>query len=350
MMHGGDILGFEEKYLEKPLDFSVNLSPLGLSEAIKMKIIEKIDEIALYPDFMSRELIGAISEYENIHQMNIICGNGASDLIYRLIFALKPKKALLLAPTFSEYKKALNSIECEIFTHFLRENKNFELDNEFLDCLNPEIDILFLCQPNNPTGKIINKDFMLEIIKKSQENDIFVVIDECFIDFLHEKDEYTLINNEKNNIFVLKAFTKIFALAGARLGYGICYNQEIMHKMHKVAQPWSVSQIAEISGIEATKQKDYVLETVEIVAKEKKFIEVEFDRLSIKYVKSKANFILFYTEIENFFEKIAKKGILLRSCANYEGLNDKYYRICIKKHDENKILIEKIEEILMEEL
>lgn len=347
-MHGGDIVGFELKYGKKPLDFSANISPLGICDGIKNKIIANLDTFCEYPDPFCREMIDAISYFENVSKDTIICGNGAADLIFRLCYSLKPKKALILAPTFSEYEHALKSIDCEIEYFYLKKEEQFEVNIDILKQIKSDIDIVFICQPNNPTGKIIEKNNMSKILEKCIKNGVFLVVDECFIDFIEENEKFSMKNEDKSNIFILKAFTKMYALAGLRVGYGICYNKKLLKDMNTKFQPWSVSKIAQISAIQATKECLYVKKVLELIRIEKIYIENEFEKLGIYYIKSEANFILFFIEQEKFFEKMAKNGILLRDCSDYIGLSKGYYRVAIKKHSDNVKLIEILKKIFKE--
>lgn len=350
MMHGGDILSFNLKYGQKPIDFSANISPLGVANGIKKAIIENLEDISLYPDPKCRKLTHAIASFEQVGLEHIICGNGAADLIFRLTYSLQPKKALILAPTFSEYEQALNAVNCEISYFYLQKETDFELNCDILQQINSKIDILFICQPNNPTGKIANKQLMLEILEKCEKNGVFLVIDECFIDFVQDFEQFSMKNERKSNVFILKAFTKMYALAGARVGYGICYNRELLQKMHTNFQPWAVSHIAQIAGIQATIERDYARNVRSLVEKEREYLQNSFKKLGIKYIESSANFILFYAQKLDFLELLAQKGILIRDCSNYVGLQKGYYRIAVKTHKENCALIDAMTEIIENEV
>ncbi len=146
-------------------DFTANINPLELPENVRKILAENINNFSHYPDPDCTYLIKKISECENILPEKIVCGNGAADLIYRLIYAVMPKRALLLAPTFSEYEKALAEVGCKIKYHYLRENENFQVTKRLLENLQ-NVDMFFLCNPNNPTGKIAEPEILNEISRR----------------------------------------------------------------------------------------------------------------------------------------------------------------------------------------
>lgn len=348
MIHGGDTVGYEIKYGRKAIDFSANISPLGLPEGVKKAVINSLENADKYPDPLSRKLREKLSTYFGINEKYILCGNGAADLIFALVFALKPKKALLTAPTFAEYEEALNSVGADIEKYILKKENNFLIDESFIDSINEETDIVFICQPNNPTGQLTDKVILNNIIEKCQKTNTFLVIDECFVDFLDNENEVTVIDKiqEYKNIFILKAFTKLYAMAGIRLGYGFCTDLKLIENINKCRQPWSVSYLAQEAGIAALNEKEYVKNLKELIKNERVFLKEELKALEIEVFGSNGNFIFFYCSEENFDEKLREKGIMIRDCSNYTGLSKGYYRIAVKTHGENEIIINAVKEIL----
>lgn len=340
-VHGGNIYAYEGC-----MDFSANLNPLGLPERVKEAVVDSLKDASLYPEVGYAPLKQAIAEYENIPEEYVICGNGAAEIIYTLCRALKPRKALMPAPTFAEYALALDSIGAQIEYYPLSEKKDFILDEDFLDSINETLDIIFLCNPNNPTGLLIPKEILLKILKKCKQNQVFLIVDECFLDFVKEPEKYSLVQelDEYKNLFLLKAFTKRYAMAGIRLGYGLCGNQNVLGEMHRMVQPWNISVMAEAAGIAALKEKDYVEEGRRIVFEESEYLKEELKKLSLVVWDSTANYIFFKGQ-EDLFEKAIEKGILIRDCSNYQGLTKGYYRIAVKTHQENEMLIMKLNEL-----
>ena len=224
-IHGGDVYKYSHC-----LDFSANCNPLGTPQSVKQAIIDSVDDLSDYPRVGCGPLKEAIAAYEHTQKEYLICGNGAADLIFSLCRAQNPKKALLLAPTFAEYEQALVSVGCEIARYDLEETADFCVKENYLHILQKEKpDIIFLCNPNNPTGITMQQELLEKILRRCAETGIFMVVDECFLDFVKEPESHTLKGKlaEYPNLFLLKAFTKRYAIPGVRLGYGFCSDREV---------------------------------------------------------------------------------------------------------------------------
>lgn len=341
-VHGGDIYSYDTEMI----DFSANINPLGMAENIKKHIIETLDYAEKYPDTEYKKLGTAIAEVENVDCQNIICGNGAAELIFNIVSAVTPQKAVLISPTFAEYEKALDTVNCKKIFYELKEENNFEVCSDFLDFIKEDTDMVFICQPNNPIGNILTYDFMINIIEKCRKNNVIAVIDECFLDFTGNGKEYSMVKHidEYKNIFILKAFTKMFAVPGLRIGYGICGNISLLENIYSVRQPWNISSVAEEAALAACGIYDETVEkTVKFVNSEREYLLNELERLGIKYFQPKANYIFFKAD-EGLKEKLAEKRILIRCCGNYRSLDGRYYRVAVKKHEENMKLIFALEE------
>lgn len=340
-IHGGNIYKYRGC-----TDFSANCNPLGTPKSVIRAGEESLRRVAEYPQVGYQPLRKAIAEYEHVDESQVICGNGAAELIFTLCRALNPRKALLPAPTFAEYGQALESVGCEIIYHTLSEKNGFRIQEDFLEALQPEFDIVFLCNPNNPTGVLTEQIFLKKVLKKCQENKIFLVVDECFLDFVEQPDDYTLKAElaEARNLFLLKAFTKRYAMAGIRLGYGLTGDQVLLEQMERCVQPWNISTIAQNCGIAALKEHTYVEQGRQLIFCEKEFLKKEMCDLGLKVYDSQANYLFFHGE-ENLFEECLQKNILIRDCGNYEGLKNGYYRIAVKCHEDNVKLIRALKEI-----
>ena len=298
LTHGGDIYTYKEMFKREALDYSANINPLGMPRGVKEALIESIDSWANYPDPLCRKLKYDLAENEKVDNEYIILGNGAADIIFRLVYALKPKKAIVLAPTFSEYEEALTSVECKVQYHYLKEEDGFLLRDDFIECISDEIDMVFICNPNNPTGELVSIELLEKILKRCREKDVMLVMDECFNDFIEEPERYTMKNylKENKNLFILKAFTKIYAMAGLRLGYGLSSDERLLKKMTSVSQPWAVSIPAQIAGVQALKEKEYLKKTEELIRKESNYLKEALRKLNMKIYGSKANYIFFKDE------------------------------------------------------
>ncbi|MDD3570039.1 MAG: histidinol-phosphate transaminase [Lachnospiraceae bacterium] len=330
--HGGDIYTNSGK-----IDFSANINPLGMPKSVSLAAKNAVDYSNVYPDVNCSKLKKAISIRENVGEENIICGNGAAELIFAVCMAKKPKNAVLICPSFEEYRQALEAVDCEIANFYLKEENNFKLDEEFLDVLTPRCDIIFVCNPNNPTGQMIEKDLFIKIVEKCLENDILLVADECFNDFISKNERYTVKGIE--NTFILKAFTKMYAMAGIRLGYGICSNTEFLKKIQLCMQPWNVSVMAQAAGVVAAQELGFAERTLCIIEEEKEYLLKELSTLAKKIYGYSANYI-FFKEKNDFADRMLLSGIIIRNCSNYQGLDEGFFRIAIKGHEDNVKLIE----------
>lgn len=336
--HGGDI--FEREIL---YDFSANLNPLGMPERVKNALQKSISEWEKYPDPFCRSLVKKLSECENFPPENIVCGNGAADLIFRIVQTVKPKKSVVCTPSFSEYSKALMQNGSDISTYFLAEKNNFALDENILEKLDESVQMLILCTPNNPTGRTIDGELLRRICEKCKANDIVFLCDECFIDFTENSARAEQFINP--NVVVLKAFTKIYAMAGLRLGYALFGDGTLAEKVRKNGQFWSVSAPAQTAGVAALSEKYYLEETLELVKTEREFLTEKLQNFGFKVYPSEANFILFYTKL-SLDEMLLQEKILIRNCANFSGLTDGFFRIAVRSHEENSALVSAIERCL----
>ncbi len=331
--HGGNTIEYQNI-----LDFSANINPLGMPETIQKTIIDNISSIEKYPDPFCTQLREKIAEREKISAVNIVCGNGADDLIYRIVHAVKPQKALMYSPCFSEYERALSEVGCNIIWYPLDENKEFELTETFTNCLDETIDICFICNPNNPNGRVIPPEILRIIAEKCSEHNILLVCDECFIDFVIDSEEYSIKNYLNEKCIILKAFTKIYAVPGIRLGYAVCGSRAEAEKIASTGQYWSVSSLAQRVGLTALDETKYIHRTVGLISRERRFLEAELKKAGVKTYHSDANFLLFKSS-ENLFAQMITEGILIRDCRNYRGLSAGYYRIAIRTNKENNILL-----------
>ena len=347
LIHGGDIYTARENFAGELLDFSANINPLGLPIGVEKALVNSICDCTNYPDPLCRELTLAIAQNENIQPESILCGSGASDIIYRVAYATHPKKAVVAAPCFAEYEQALNAAGCEVYHHILHEKDEFTLTDSILQVLTGDIDILFLCSPNNPTGAPVERELLIKILKQCDKNNIIFVLDECFNDFLDDPQTYTMKQyiSGHNNLIILRAFTKMYALAGVRLGYALCQNHTLLGKMYACGSPWGVSSLAQAAGIQALKEGDFVLETKALIKKERAFLKAGLSGLGCRVYASHANYIFFSPHVKGLCKKLEESGILVRSCENYKGLQGEYCRIAVKTHSENERLLCAMEEL-----
>ena len=338
-IHGGNLTAYPDY-----LDFSANINPLGMPESVRQAVLDSADDWSHYPDPACTRLVCAISEHEQFPEDQIVCGNGAADLIYRMVSAFRPQSAVVCAPTFSEYESALQSVGCKVTHYLLRETSGFRLQPDILEMLTQETDILFLCTPNNPTGLRIAPDLLRIIAEKCRSENILLICDECFLDFTDDAKAYSLRTCIIPNSIILKAFTKIYAIPGLRLGYACCGTPEIANRLRQSGQYWSVSVPAQAAGIEALRESAYVRRTVRYIADARKALSDQLRKCGLRVYPSDANFLLLKTD-RRFAENMKQHRILVRSCANFNGLSDSHYRIAVRTERENAALIRAVKEV-----
>lgn len=362
-LHGGDIYedGIQNKIKH---DFSVNINPLGLPGQVKKALHDSVSSWNAYPDPKCRELTRKLADCHKIDCSHIVCGNGAADLIYRLAREVQGRQVLLPAPTFSEYERALGSFGCRIRHWHLKEKEDFQVNIPGLAGEIQEREVVFLCNPNNPTGQAVTREEAELLAKACEEKHGLLVLDECFCEFLQEPGKASFIErlSAYPGTVVLRAFTKSHAMAGLRLGYALCGDKALAERLYEAGQPWSVSAPAMAAGAAALDipERDYLQQARDLVERERKRIFTELTRLGFVVFPSQVNFLMF-KDIEEekhgkLWEQLRDRGILLRDCGNFRGLEPKagsspchYYRIGIGREEKNELLLKNIREIIGKE-
>lgn len=347
LTHGGDWTGFALAHGCLPLDFSANISPLGVPAGVREALREAAGRADRYPDPLCRELRAALSAHEGLSAERILCGNGAADLIFRAVLAQRPRRALVTAPCFGEYEAALETVSCRVDRAVLREETGFSLEESVLDAITPETDLAFLCEPNNPTGVTTPPALLTRILERCRETGTRLVVDECFGDFLDAPEAHSRKADlgEFPNLLVLKAFTKLYAMAGVRLGYALCADADFLERMRRAGQPWAVSSLAQAAGVAALEERDYVRRVRALTAAERAWLFRRLTGLGLRVISGEANYLLFRSP-RPLEEPLARRGILLRSCGNYVGLDETWYRAAVRTRRDNRRLTEALEEVL----
>ena len=347
LVHGGDWAGYRAEFGCDALDFSANVSPLGLPAGVAAAITNALPTADRYPDPLCRELRAALAGAEGVPADWILCGNGAADLIFRLALAVRPRRALLPAPTFAEYEAALQTVGCAVQRVFLREENKFAVTEEFIDAVTPETDIVFLCQPNNPTGQMTPPARVERLVRRCAECGAVLVVDECFLDFLPDRDAWTAkqLLRDAPQLVILKAFTKLYAMAGVRLGYALCGDAALLENMRGAGQPWAVSSLAQAAGLAALQETAYADAVRALIAEQRPRMAAGLRALGLRVMDGQANYLLFRAT-PDFGEKLRRRGAVVRSCANYPGLDAAWYRTAVRTAEENTRLLQIMGEIL----
>ncbi|HCC68977.1 MAG TPA: threonine-phosphate decarboxylase [Nitrospiraceae bacterium] len=363
-LHGGNIYKFAEELgidERKIMDFSASINPLGVSKNAMAEIQKHMKYLHNYPDPDAKRLRKYLAQSHGIDSETILCGNGSTELIYLIPRALKPKKVLIPAPTFSEYERAcrMANYKLQIGNYKLQIAKDFEINSDkFILTMRGDRDselptpnstlpcnMAFLCNPNNPTGRLLKKDDALKIAETAKELKCYLIIDEAFIDFC---PEHSLINEVQNNpyLIVLRSMTKFYALSGLRIGYGV-FPQHLIEILKNYKEPWTVNSLAQMAAVIALKDRIYRDETFRLMQVEKKSLEKGFKKLGLRFSPSDTNFYLLKIDnAQEIYDRLKMKGILVRDCSNFKGLDSRYIRVAVKSHRENTILLRELTAIV----
>ncbi len=349
-MHGGNIYKLaEELHLpeRKIIDFSASINPLGVSKKVKAEIRKHLKYLHNYPDPDCMRFIKHLSRMLQLPEEALLAGNGSTEFIYLIPLVLKPEKVLLPAPTFSEYERALRLRGNPDIEHFiLKRDALFEFSiDEFMAKLTDK-DMVYICNPNNPTANYLKKEELVDIAQYCKKQKTYLLVDEAFIDFL---PEHTIIEEVLRNpyLMVLRSLTKFYALTGLRIGY-MAAHPDLIKRFRAYKEPWTVNTLAQRAAVVAIKDRYYKKETFRVLAEEKAFLERELQKLGITFYPSEINFYLLeHPRAANIVKSLKKKGILIRYCGNFDGLSDDFFRIAVKSHRENSLLIKNLKNILL---
>jgi threonine-phosphate decarboxylase len=334
------------------LDFSANVNPLGPPKAALDAIAASFGRICRYPEPACSELRDALGRYLDIGPDGIIVGNGANELIHLIVRAVKPNRALIAAPTFCEYGRAVE-IEGGVVQWFpVRGEQGFLPDMKDLAGQLQEVDMLFICNPNNPSGAVFHRDEFLTVVDKARECGVVVVADEAFVDFLEKPDEVTLRHEAvvRENLLVLGSLTKFFALPGLRLGYAIG-SKSLIKRVWDVRDPWSVNCLAQAAAIASIGDAAYIRKTRQWISAERPFLFRSLYKIrGIKPYLPSANYVFVDLHGTGFTaarlqEELGPKGILIRDCSNYPFLDGYYARVAVRTRDENMTLLAALEHV-----
>ena len=345
IVHGGK--NTIQKTDSNIIDFSSNISPIGTPTSVKKILKKNIENIQNYPDFSSSAVISSLKKYTQLEKSNLLVGNGAIEIIYNFCFAFLSKKTKILIPipTFQEYETAAKLNNCQI-SYFKTMNLSENID-QFISKI-PKNGCIFICNPNNPTGKLLEKNQLLQIIKEAKKLSTIVFVDECFIEMVPESNESIISYVKKyDNLFVLRSLTKSFALPGIRIGYAVS-SKYMIEILQKIKIPWSVNSLAQDAANIALKNKSHLIKSNLIIKKELNYLTNKISKLDgFDCNKSFTNFILIKTKINstNLQKKLLGQKILIRDCKNFRGLNNHYIRIAVKSHKDNLKLVKALENI-----
>lgn len=350
--HGSDLEKIEEIYgirKEEIVSFSANVNPLGVSPLLRSTLSEKIDAITTYPDREYTSLRKRIADYCDTDYENVIVGNGSTELISLFIQIEHPKKALVIGPTYSEYEREIALGGGTTLYYPLREEDDFKLNvTDFLSHLNENIDLLVICNPNNPTSSCITRKEMRRILDACKQYDIYVMTDETYVEFADNQKEITAVSltNYYNNIIILRGISKFFAAPGLRLGYAITGNRDLIKSINTRKNPWTINSLAVVAGETMFTDTSYIEATKSLISSERRRIYDLFAaHPDFKVYKPSGNFMLVRIlnddlTSEELFDRAIRQKMMIRDCSTFPFLDNKYIRFCFMNKTDNDRLME----------
>ncbi len=337
-IHGGDIYRNQAA-----VDFSVNVNPLGTPRRVRAALHRAAAQCGRYPDMEAAALREAVGGMLAVPGEYLVFGNGASELFMAVAHGIRPKKTVIPAPSFYGYEYAAKAAGSEIRYCELRRENGFDVTGELCAALTEDVDLLFLANPNNPTGRLLDGDTVMDLLRYCREKGIYVVLDECFIEFCGGCRSFLSAVEEFENLILVRTFTKIFSIPGVRLGYLVCKNKALCEKTAAQLPEWNLSCFAQEAGRACAKEAAFVKKTQAYIRKERRFLEEGLRKNGFAVLPSMTNFILFYVKEapgeKTLYERLLQQGILIRDCGNFRGLGGGCYRIAVKRRRENKRLL-----------
>ncbi|MEG2828970.1 MAG: threonine-phosphate decarboxylase CobD [Edwardsiella sp. (in: enterobacteria)] len=343
--HGGDVLGVAERLGVSALsltDFSANINPLGMPDSLRQALHDHLALAQPYPDIEYRALHRALAAHHDVDAAWIVAGNGETELIFALADALRPRRALLLTPGFAEYRRALQRVGCAIQTHALKAENEFQVDEDLLAALTADLDCLFICTPNNPTGLTPDPALLLALAERCQRLGIRLIVDEAFWDFITERAGMIPQLARFPCLCVLRSLTKFYAIAGLRLGYLLSADATLTARLRARQMPWSINAFAALAGEVVLRDRAYQQATHRWLAQERPFLHSALSALpSLQVWPGRANYLFLRCDRPQIClqQALLPHGLLIRRCADYPGLDSRYYRVCVRLRPDNLRLI-----------
>lgn len=350
--HGGNINKICNAYGLNPeeiIDFSASINPLGYPDSVRKAVLKRFDDILNYPDSECTSLRKVIAETHSCNESNIIIGNGSNELFYLIPRALKPKRGIILQPAFSEFKDALRNANIPI-TDIINNNPVVLSLNDpgFKNISNG---MVFLCNPNNPTGHLIQKEQILKLARDNPKQ--LIVVDEAFMDFVEDEGKHSLVKEAPSveNLIVVRSLTKFYGFPGLRLGYLVA-TESITNNLLQFKEPWTVNALAQVAGKAALYDKMFALNTRSFISTEKEFLYKSLSEIKGLYpFYPSVNFILVRVDIEEMtsskiFDLLIEDNIIIRDCSNFAGLDNKYFRVAVRTREENQSLLNLLRNVM----
>jgi threonine-phosphate decarboxylase len=350
--HGGNLREISRHYgvdEDAIVDFSSNSNPLGCPAAVRTIFRNGVSLLSSYPDIHCAELREALAVALGCGPQNIIAGNGSTELIYLIPRAFKPRRALILNPTFSEYEKSLLAAGCAVRSLPLHEEEQFRVSPREVSGLLSRVDMLFLCNPNNPTGVLMRRDALSAILTEAGKKGVLAVVDEAFVDFAPRSSIVGDIRRRKN-LMVLRSMTKFYGIPGIRLGY-LVGSSHLVRQLNRFKEPWTVNALAQKIGIACAADRKFAVESRRFIDAERDYLVSQLQSISgLQPWPSSANYVLLQItrgglSSGEVYEKLAGQGILVRDCRSFKGMGNRFLRVAVKRRQDNRRLLAALQNV-----
>jgi threonine-phosphate decarboxylase len=353
--HGGNIYQISRQLGFKPdqvLDFSANINPLGFSPRIKKVFSIPDRAIHHYPDHEAYDLVCELAKFHHVPRENILAGNGSTEFIFLLPRLIRPNRVLLVVPTFSEYEASLKMVKAKIlYFRTLEEEKFCILEKQLLEEMKRGYDALYICNPGNPTGILTRAAMLKRLVAAARQYGTKIIIDETFIDF-HEDQSLKQETRRYENLYILRSMTKFFGIPGLRAGYIFSHIDNI-NNLKKVREPWTMNALAQLASIESLRDTIFIKKTIRYVENARHNFVSELKTIPfLEIIDGKANYLLLklsqnsFISVSELFARLLQKGIIIRQCENFYGLDHRFFRVAVRKKNENKKLVAELRTIL----
>jgi threonine-phosphate decarboxylase len=348
-LHGGQLRQIADRFgipVSELLDFSANINPEGPSAAAVSGLQASLDNLSIitdYPDLDELELRRSLARYAGVRPENIAVANGFVPLLDAALRILEIRCCLVPVPAFVEYRRTLERSRVEMIAHILRFDSDFRCNAA--DLFSKSCDAILLANPQNPSGLMSSRETMLRITEEAAERNIFVLLDEAFIDYCPESSLAREIDRFPN-LIVFRSVTKFFGMAGLRVAYAVV-NAELCKQVRESIAPWSVTSLASLAAGLAVQDETYACRTLALNNERRDRMHAAIGKLGIHVYPSAANFLLLRLpdsiDCRQLWEcMIRRHHIVLRNCANYEGLGDGHLRAAVRTDRENERLIDSL--------
>lgn len=357
--HGGNVYRVAEhmnRSVRDLLDFSASINPLGIPGPLKEILLSRMEDMAHYPDPEYRRLRSRLSDYTGVGADRIIPGNGSSELIFLLLEVLAPENVLIAAPSFSEYEKAAGRAGSRAHFLELREEEGYRLViRRLAEKIEEGAECVLLCNPNNPTSTLISREDVEYLAALARRRGATLIVDEAFMELTAGGDRNSAAGmvNKYENLFVIRAFTKIFAVPGLRLGYGMG-DGDLVDRLRLRQQPWPVNTLAAAAGDFLPAAGEYLSRTSAWLIEEKEWLYNTVSGIKgIKAFEPQSNFMLLKLpdggpDSAALKEGMAERGVLIRDAANFRFLNNRFVRTAIRERESNVRMVQALREVLGE--